>query len=215
MIHNPIEIINLSYIANNKICFEDFNTHIDYGSRIGIIGRNGSGKSSLLKILQGILSPTYGNIQIPENTTLSYVPQTIENFTSFSGAERFNKSLTKALSNDPNILLLDEPTNHLDYNNRKSLLRKLDSYPGTLIIVSHDVELLNNIIDILWHIDQSQIHIFKGNYSNYLNEIKLKYLNIESQISHLQRDKKNMHQKLMQEQKRASKSKAKGQKSIT
>ncbi len=167
MIHTPIQIKNLNFIANNKTCFEDFNAHINYGDRIAIIGRNGSGKSSLLKILQGTLLPTYGNILIPNNIILSYIPQTIENFDSFSGGQRFNKSLTKALSNNPNVLLLDEPTNHLDSNNRKSLIRKLNSYCGTLIIVSHDVELLTSTIDILWHIDQSQIYLFKGNYDDY------------------------------------------------
>ena len=93
-------------------------------------------------------------------------------------------------------------------------MRMLQNYPGTLIMVSHDKELLRQCTDTLWHIDNGKIHIFSGNYDDYMREIKLKRSSIERELELLNRQKKDMHHKLMQEQQRSSKSKAKGQKSI-
>ena len=204
MIHKPIQIQNLSLSFPHKTCFESFTTQINYGARIAIIGRNGSGKSTLLKMLQNTLvDVTYG-----------YVPQVIEEFDNLSGGQRFNRALTDALSAGPSILLLDEPTNHLDCSNRKSLMRMLRYFDGTLIVVSHDAELLRNCTHTLWHIDNEKIHIFSGQYDDYMNEVGTKRASIEQELSRLDRQKKDIHHALMQEQERASKSKAKGVKSI-
>ena len=148
------------------------------------------------------------------DAVVGYVPQVIIDHTDLSGGQRLNKAVTEALSLDPNVLLLDEPTNHLDNRNRKSLMRLLQNYRGTLIMVSHDKELLRHCTDILWHIDNGKVHIFSGNYDDYMREIKLKRSSIENELELLNRQKKGMHHKLMQEQQRSSKSKAKGQKSI-
>lgn len=205
MMHKPIQIKDLDLSFPHKTCFENFSCQIPYSSRIAIIGRNGSGKSSLLKMIAAICS---------EDVIVGYVPQVIIDHTDLSGGQRLNKAVTEALSLDPNVLLLDEPTNHLDSRNRKSLMRMLQNYPGTLIMVSHDKELLRQCTDTLWHIDHGKIHIFSGNYDDYMREIKLKRSSIEGELELLSRQKKDMHHKLMQEQQRSSKSKAKGQKSI-
>ncbi|MDR0715613.1 MAG: ATP-binding cassette domain-containing protein [Puniceicoccales bacterium] len=147
MYHSPIHIKSFCLSFSHKICFEDFSATIEYGSRITIIGRNGSGKSMLLKILRGSFEPYRGSVTIPENAVIGYVPQIVEDFETLSGGQRLNKSLTQALSADPNILLLDEPTNHLDIPNRQSLMRMLRSYEGTLIVVSHDIEFLCSCVD--------------------------------------------------------------------
>jgi ATPase subunit of ABC transporter with duplicated ATPase domains len=204
MSHKPLTLNNLSLELPHKTCFTDFNVTINYGDHIAIIGRNGSGKSSLLNMLR-VKSP---------NITIGYVPQIIENFIDLSGGERFNAVFTQALIHNPDILLLDEPTNHLDLKNRKSLIRSLKSFPGTLIIVSHDVELLRNSIDRFWHIDNGKITIFSGNYDDYMRDIQSKRNSIEAELARLERHKKDMHQNLMQEQARAAKSKQKGRKSI-
>ena len=133
--HKPIQIKDLALSFSHKECFENFNTQIHYGSKIAIIGRNGSGKSSLLKMINGTLEPSSGTIKIPNDVSLSYVPQQIESYDNLSGGEKLNMALTQALSEDPNLLLIDEPTNHLDKFNRKSLIRMLKNYQGTLIVV--------------------------------------------------------------------------------
>ena len=212
MVHQSIQIKNLSLSFSHKTCFENFSTQINYGARIAIIGRNGSGKTTLLNILHGLTEPTSGEVQHHNDIVFGYVPQMITEFaSSLSGGQRFNQALTKALSLDPTVLLLDEPTNHLDSRNRKGLMRMLKSYPGTLIIVSHDTELLRNGIDTLWHND-NKIHVFSGNYDDYIHEINLKRASISSELKLLKRQKKDIHDKLMQEQQRAAKSK--GEKSI-
>ncbi len=90
----------------------------------------------------------------------------------------------------------------------------LKSYTGTLIVVSHDTELLRNCIDTLWHIDNGQIHVFRGKYDDYMREIRQRRASIEQELSRLDRQKKDMHHALMKEQKRAAKSKVRGEKSI-
>lgn len=147
--HKPIQLKDLSLSFPHKTCFDNFNAHIHYGNRIAIIGRNGSGKSTLLKILMGAFAGVTGDVLIPKEVIFGYVPQIITDFDSLSGGQRLHKALTQALSADPNVLLLDEPTNHLDRHNRQSLLRLLRNYSGTLIVVSHDAELLRNSVDTI------------------------------------------------------------------
>lgn len=214
MIHKPIQFQNLTLSFPHKVCFEDFSAQIHCGDRIAIIGRNGSGKSTLLQLLQGVTQPTSGTIDIPPDVRMGYVPQIIEQFESLSGGQRLNEALTQALRTNPNVLLLDEPTNHLDRENRKSLLRLLRAYTGTLIVVSHDVELLRTCVDTLWHIDDEKIHIFTGHYDDYIREIGLKRASIEQALSYLQQEKHEVHHALMREQTRAAKSRTKGKKSI-
>jgi ATPase subunit of ABC transporter with duplicated ATPase domains len=201
--HNPIILNNLSLSFPHKVCFEGFSTLISFQSRIGIIGRNGSGKSSLLSIILKMNLDRVG-----------YVPQTIEGFDSLSGGERFQKKLTQALSLCPSLLLLDEPTNHLDKAHRESLMRMLHHYDGTLIAVSHDIEFLQSCTDILWHIRDGKVHILSGKYNDYLEEGRSQRKKIERELEIVHRQKKEMHHKLMKEQQRASKSKVRGSKSI-
>ncbi len=188
--HKPILINDLRLSFPQKSCFANFNAQIRFGNRIAIIGNNGSGKSTLLKILQGKQEPSHGEVIIPSDVIFAYASQVIEDFNSLSGGERLQKSLTKALSLVPNVLILDEPTNHLDRNSRKNLMRMLQGYTGTLIIVSHDAELLRHCINTLWHINKGEIHSFSGNYDDYFDELEHQRRNIERELSRISRKKK-------------------------
>ena len=212
--HKPIILQGLSLSFSGKHCFADFSTHIYPGSRIAIIGRNGSGKSTLLHMICQKSEPSNGQIIIPEGLCVGYVEQTINAVGSLSGGQRFNKKLSEVLAQSPDVLILDEPTNHLDKNNRKSLMQMLMRYQGTLIMVSHDTELLRNCVDTLWHLDHNKIHEFTGSYDDYMREVRQKRAAIEKDLSLLKREKKDMHIDLMKEQNRAAKSKSKGKKSI-
>ncbi len=209
--HKPIQLINVGLSFLHKTCFENVNLQIQYGSKIAIIGRNGSGKSTLLKVLQGIVSPTSGAIKVPEDVVFGYVPQVVEQFEQISGGQRFNEALTEALSKNPSALLLDEPTNHLDQSNRKSLMRMLRSYPGTVLVVSHDVELLRSCIDTLWHIDNGQITVFSGNYDDYLRERDTTSERRLAMVKQLKKEQAKAHEAFQKEKQREAKSKKSGQ----
>lgn len=208
--HKPILLKNLSLSFPHKTCFEGFSAVIPSGSKIAIIGNNGTGKTSLLKALRNLPSPVEGDIEIPRDATVSYVPQVIEDYANLSGGERFNKALSAAIAANPDILLLDEPTNHLDISNRKSLMGMLARFHNTLIVVSHDPELLRQI-NTIWHIDNGAIHIFSGNYDDYKEQLRLKLSSLEGLLGNLEKEKKAMHKKLMQEQQRAANSRKQGQ----
>lgn len=208
--HKPIYLKNLSLSFPHKTCFEGFSAVVPYGAKIAIIGNNGTGKTTLLKTIAGIATPVDGQAETPAGATISYVPQVIAQYDNLSGGERFNKALSAALAQNPDILLLDEPTNHLDISNRKSLMGMLARFTNTLIVVSHDTELLKQI-NTIWHIDNGAINVFSGNYDDYKAQLQLQLSSLEGILGNLEKEKKAMHKKLMQEQQRAAKSRQHGQ----
>lgn len=212
--HKPIRFTNLSLSFPHKTCFSDFNGTIFHGERIAIIGPNGAGKSTLLKILQGTWTDYEGNLFLPDDLQTGYLPQIIDGPESFSGGERLHHALTKALANTPNLLLLDEPTNHLDKSNRRALISHLRNYKGTLIMVSHDMKLLKNCAEILWHIQHEKLTLFKGAYEDYQREMKQGTISLEEKISRLQQQKKEMHRDRMKEQERGKRKRIRGEKNI-
>lgn len=113
----------------------------------------------------------------------------IESLPTLSGGQKLNQLVTKILSEHANVLLLDEPTNHLDHRNRRSLLRMLEHYPGTLIIASHDTELINTVTSTLWHIDVGKITVFKGSYSDYQRLLAERKASIDHELVKLVRQK--------------------------
>ncbi len=197
-----MKIKDLSSEFSQKICFSDFDAEITEGSRIGVIGRNGAGKSTLLKMISERL------------IDVAYIPQMILDFEHLSGGERFNKKLSEAMGQCPSFLLLDEPTNHLDGFNRKSLVRMLNKFRGALIVVTHDVELLRNCIDTIWHIDQGYVSVFHGSYDNYMHELIRKKQSIENQRSAVKLSERVLKEKIKKNQERISKRKAYGKKKV-
>lgn len=215
MYHQPIHIKDVCLSFPHKDCFLNFSAIIHSGDRIAVIGRNGSGKSTLLNILSRTVEPSSGGITYPENIVIDYVPQIINANDYLSGGQRTQKAICDSINNNPAVLLLDEPTNHLDSNNRKSLMRLLNTYQGTLIVATHDVDFISNMINTLWHIDESKIHIFSGKYTDYIREKGIKRSSIEQELNQLNRQRKDVHHSLMKEQKRAKGSSLKGKKSIS
>ncbi|MDW9178605.1 ATP-binding cassette domain-containing protein [Legionella pneumophila] len=213
MQHKPIQFKNLSLNFTHRTCFQDFSGEIHFGDRIALIGRNGSGKSTLLKMLCGDYLSS-GEVNIPQDVRFGYLPQLIEDYPDLSGGQRLNQVLTNILSEGPNVLLLDEPTNHLDGRNRRSLIRMLRNYPGTLIIASHDTALINAVTDTLWHVDSGQVTVFRGTYFDYQHMLEHKKSSIEHELAKLGQQKKESHLALMREQERNKRSRVQGEKKI-
>ncbi len=100
--------------------------------------------------------------------------QLTEPFSSFSGGWRMRVVLAAALFVEPEFLLLDEPTNHLDLEAIMWLETYLASYPHTLMVISHDRELLNKCIDHVIHVDKQQLTLYTGNYDTFERERSLR-----------------------------------------
>lgn len=198
-----MDLNNLSLLLPHKSCFSEFEAKIRAESRIAIIGRNGSGKSTLLKMIRDKLGDVVG-----------YIPQIIMDFENMSGGERFNRTLSEELGKRPNILLLDEPTNHLDTQNRKSLIRMLKKFHGTVIVVTHDLNVLRNCCDTIWHIEDGKINVFNGSYDDYILWNQQQKQSIQDQKDLIKYQKKEFQEKLQKQQEKLAKSKAQGKKKL-
>ena len=113
--------------------------------------------------------------------------------TEFSGGWQMRIALAKLLIRNPEVLLLDEPTNHLDLESVKWLEGFLRGYAGTVIVVSHDRAFMDNMVDRVAEVDNGQVNLYKGNYSDYLRirEERLERLRAEAakqaeEIAHME-----------------------------
>jgi len=99
---------------------------------------------------------------------LGFEPEQLEaTIDSFSGGWRIRLSLARALMCPSDLLLLDEPTNHLDLETVTWLEGWLKHYPGTLVVISHDRDFLDAVVDTIVHIEHHKLHVYKGDYSNF------------------------------------------------
>ncbi len=232
-----IKMQNIALRRGSQLLFENVSRNIYPGEKIGLIGDNGSGKSSLFAALLGEISLDQGDLQLPAAMRISHVAQeTPDNdrsalehvidgdqrfrkvqsdlaaldgqhnedsarlylkmedmdgysvparaakllsglgfraseqgnpTSSFSGGWRVRLNLAQALMAPSDLLLLDEPTNHLDLDAIVWLEEWLKKYQGTLILISHDRELIDGCCRQIFHIDGNRIHSYPGNYSQF------------------------------------------------
>lgn len=153
--------------------------------RIGIIGDNGTGKSTLLRLLKGNLAPDAGEVQrkidfryypqqapLPKNVAdldgeLSSRLALPNHLEGLSGGEQSKFRLAEILSTYELGLLLDEPTTHLDEAGVELLVEELRYYYGTLVFVSHDRRLLNQLATKIWEVAEGGVTVYSGNYDAY------------------------------------------------
>ena len=198
----------------NKV-LENISIKIGKSDRIGLLGKNGSGKSTFLKTLIGEIKPFQGTVKLKQNLKFSYFDQlrndligrkslkdilvpnggdylTVQGkdrhvcsylkdfqfdpkrvgdtIQSLSGGQQNRLLLAKVLSNPKTGLILDEPTNDLDLETMDLLTEMLSNYKGTLLIVSHDRDFLDQTVNkILYFEGHGKASLFFGGYSDFLN----------------------------------------------
>lgn len=140
-----------------------------------LAGKNGTGKSTLLKLIAGALQPTHGRIAQGAGTELRYLPQSqpadYNGLTPpFSTGKNKMRELATLFALQSGILLLDEPETHLDVQNREWLTRQLRRHAGTVLLVSHDAALLD-VADSILHLENGHITLFSMPYAEYRDEI--------------------------------------------
>lgn len=137
---------------------------LNQGERVFIIGDNGAGKTSFLKTVIGESTNYSGFLQV--HGDIAYVPQ-IKSTSPQSGGERAMSYLKEAFQARPSLLILDEPSSYLDHANRDWLINQLKRYRGTLLVVSHDRYLINQLSQKIWLLEHQTIKTYHGNYDDY------------------------------------------------
>jgi ATP-binding cassette subfamily F protein 3 len=233
-----ISLSNIELRRGVKLLLQDAELVIHPGQHIGIIGGNGTGKSSFFKLLLGQIGADAGEMFIPKDWRIAHMAQelarsersavdyvldgdpelrkievaiekalldedhdalaneyekmdTANGFdahsraeqllhglgfhqsevsrpvNSFSGGWRIRLNLAQSLMSPSDLLLLDEPTNHLDLDATLWLEQWLKSYPGTLLIISHDRDFIDNVVERIVHLEHQKTNAYKGNYTTF------------------------------------------------
>jgi ABC transport system ATP-binding/permease protein len=187
-----LDAVDVSLTLGSRALLRDLTWRLGPGDRVAVVGVNGSGKTSLLKLLAGELMPTAGRIERGTTVRLAHLSQDTAEVaghlrvlealeevrgnavlgdgreitaamlcdrfgfrgekgrtlvSDLSGGERRRLALMRLMMGEPNVLLLDEPTNDLDIETLTALEDLLDSWPGTLVVVSHDRYFVERVCD--------------------------------------------------------------------
>ncbi|MBN2852649.1 MAG: ABC-F type ribosomal protection protein [Clostridia bacterium] len=202
----------------DRLLFEIDNASVYHGEKIGIVGSNGAGKTTLMEIMSKRIIPTQGKVMI--NPSFSYIPQLDEYHHTetsavmkqkwdvpdcpISGGEITRLKIAEAFSDEADILLCDEPTCNLDQDGIVQLENAFKSFKGTLVLISHDRKLLDEVCDTIWEIEDEKLSVFKGNYSDYM--IQKEYILKQKQESYekymVEKDK--LHRAILERNKKAN-----------
>ncbi|OCG62936.1 ABC transporter ATP-binding protein [Gilliamella sp. Fer4-1] len=209
------ELENVTYQIGDKLLVNDFSVQVLRGDKIALIGPNGIGKTTLLKLMLGNLTPTSGSVHCgtklevayfdqyrleldPEKTVMDnlaegkqevmvngrsrHVLGYLQDFLfppkrartpvrALSGGERNRLLLAKLFLKPSNLLILDEPTNDLDIETLELLEELVNDYQGTVLLVSHDRQFVDNVVTQCWFFeDKGHIGIYAGGYADALQQ---------------------------------------------
>ena len=200
-----------------KLVFRDAQIEIKRGEKVALIGRNGEGKTTLMRVIMKELAPMEGEARIGHNVHIGYFAQNQEDILDpaqtvfgtldriavgeirtrlrdllgaflfrgedidkkvsvLSGGERARLGMAKLMLSSYNVLALDEPTNHMDIRSKDILKQALQSFDGTLIVVSHDRDFLDGLVDKLYEFREGRVMEHLGSVQDFLRKRKLETL---------------------------------------
>ena len=197
--------VTIGYPGNMLFTIHDL--ELRRGECAALIGPNGSGKTTFLKVLLGQLDPLKGKLNPGAGLKIGYFAQAHDSLSAscsvleellhrksmdpgaarthlarylfrgedvfkpvsaLSGGERSRLALAILSLEDANLLLLDEPTNHLDIPAREALEEVLKEFSGTILLVSHDRYLIDQLATQVWELREGKLHVFRGTYREYI-----------------------------------------------
>ena len=207
----PLKVENLKFGYDEEhILFDNLTFDLERGEKFLIVGENGIGKSTLLKLIVGKLKPLFGEIFINDKTEIGYYAQEhelldndkiiLDNFNEFnlsignlraflgnflftgddvykkvsylSPGERSRVALAKLALTGANLLILDEPTNHLDPETQKIIADTFKDYEGTMLVVSHNLEFVDNLgIERMLMLPSGEIRYYEKKTIMYYQEL--------------------------------------------
>ena len=200
-----------------KVVFRDIDLTVERGEKIAFVGRNGEGKSTMMKYITGELSPIAGSAALGYNVALGYYAQNQEDVLDrndtvydtldkvavgdirtrlrdilgaflfrgndvdkkvavLSGGERSRLAMAKLILHPYNLLALDEPTNHMDIRSKDVLKQALQRYDGTLIIVSHDRDFLDGLVDKVYEFRDGKVKEYLGGVQDFIDKRRIETL---------------------------------------
>jgi len=200
-----------------KVVFRDADIEIKRGEKVALIGRNGEGKTTLMRVIMGELEPFSGDSRLGHNVSIGYFAQNQEDvldnsLTVFdtldrvavgevrtklrdilggflfkgedidkrvsvlSGGERARLGMAKLMLQSHNVLALDEPTNHMDIRSKDILKSALKSFDGTLIVVSHDRDFLDGLVDKMYEFRDGRVKEHLGSVTEFLERRRIENL---------------------------------------
>jgi len=200
-----------------KVVFRHADIEIRRGEKVALIGRNGEGKTTLMRVITGELEPMEGESRLGHNVSVGYFAQnqedvldpketvlsTLESIATvdtrsrlrdilaaflfkgediekrvsvLSGGERARLGMAKLMLRSCNLLALDEPTNHMDIRSKDILKQALRAYDGTLVVVSHDRDFLDGLVDKLYEFRDGKVREQLGTVSDFLERRKIETL---------------------------------------
>ena len=200
-----------------KVIVDNVNVIVERGEKIAFVGRNGEGKTTLMRVITGELEPISGSAKLGYNVDMGYFAQNQEDVLDkndtvegtldkiavgeirtklrdilgaflfkgedvdkkvavLSGGERARLAMAKLILKPYNLLALDEPTNHMDLLSKDILKQALQRYDGTLIIVSHDRDFLDGLVNKIYEFKDGRVKEHLGGVNDFLERKRLENL---------------------------------------
>ena len=209
--------VDLKLGYGSKVVFSDANIEVRRGEKVALVGRNGEGKTTLMRAIMGELEPMEGSSRTGHNVNIGYYAQNQEDILDkedtvfgtldriavgdirlklrdilaaflfkgedidkkvavLSGGERARLAMAKLMLKPYNLLALDEPTNHMDTRSKDILKQALKAYDGTIIIVSHDRDFLDGLVDKLYEFRDGHVKEHLGGVQDFLERRRIENL---------------------------------------